>query len=71
MACYRGSFKCYKGMREWMYRSMFISALVTGKWSASLPTRFTPGKEPPTPRHPLIGGKVGRRAGLDDMGLEP
>jgi hypothetical protein len=25
------------------------SALVGGEWSASLPGRFTPGKEPPVP----------------------
>jgi hypothetical protein len=54
-------------MGEWLYRSTFFltSALVGGKWSASRPGRFTPGERVPGTR--WIGGRVGSRAGLDDM----
>jgi hypothetical protein len=54
------------------------SALVRGEWSASRPSRFTPG-ERASGTH-WIGGCVGPRAGLDDvekkkfltlLGLEP
>jgi hypothetical protein len=41
------------------------SALVGGEWSASRPSRFTPG-ERARGAH-WIGGPVGPRAGLDDV----
>jgi hypothetical protein len=54
-------------MGEWIYRSnfFFTSALVGGEWSASLPSRFTPG-ERAADTH-WIGGWVDPRAGLDDV----
>jgi hypothetical protein len=41
------------------------SALVAGKWSASRPSRFTPGERAPGTH--WIGRWVGPRAGLDDV----
>jgi hypothetical protein len=53
-------------MGEWMYRSVFLTpALVGGEWSASRPSRFTPGESAPGTH--LLGGWVGHRAGLDDV----
>jgi hypothetical protein len=39
---------------------------VGGGWSASSPSRFTPGKRAP-PHTNWIGGCVGPKASLDDM----
>jgi hypothetical protein len=55
--------KTYGGVDVWAHVSL-TSALVGGEWSASRPGRFTPGKR-------ALGthwiGRVGPRAGLDDM----
>jgi hypothetical protein len=42
------------------------SAQVGGEWSASRPCRFTPRERAPDTH--WIGGWVGPRAGLDDVG---
>jgi hypothetical protein len=48
------------------YIHIFLTlALVGGEWSASRPSRFTPGKEPPGTH--WIGGWVDPKAGLDDV----
>jgi hypothetical protein len=41
------------------------SALVGGAWSASIPCRFSPGEISPSTY--LIEGRVGQKAGLNDM----
>jgi hypothetical protein len=41
------------------------SALVGGEWLASRPHGFTPGESAPGTH--WIGGRVGRRAGMDDV----
>jgi hypothetical protein len=43
-----------------------VSAIVGGEWSASRPVRFTPRER--APGTDWIGGWVGPRAGLDEMG---
>jgi hypothetical protein len=49
-----------------VYIHVFLtSALVGGEWSASRPSRFTPGEIAPGTR--WIGGWVGPRTGLDDV----
>jgi hypothetical protein len=50
-----------------MYRSTFFltSALDGGEWSASGPSRFTPGER--ALRTHCIGGWVGLRTGLEDV----
>jgi hypothetical protein len=56
--------KAYGGMD--VYIHIFLnSALVRGNWSASRPGRFTPGER--VPRTHWRGGRVGHRAGLDDV----
>jgi hypothetical protein len=54
-----------KAYFEWKYSSThsWTSALGGGKWSASLPGRFTPRETAPGTHS--IGGKLGPRAGLD------
>jgi hypothetical protein len=50
-----------------VYSHIFlISALAGGEWSASRPGRFTPEERDPGTH--WIGGWIGPRAGLDDMG---
>jgi hypothetical protein len=50
-----------------MYRpfAFLTSTLVRGEWSASRPGRLTPGER--GPRTHCIGGRMGPRAGLDDV----
>jgi hypothetical protein len=57
--------KAYGGV-DIQIHVFLTSALVGGEWSASRPSRFTPG-ERATGTH-WIGGWVGPRAGLDDVG---
>jgi hypothetical protein len=57
--------KTYAEMDIWI-RAFLTSALLGGEWSASQPVRFTPeGRAPGT--H-WVGGWVGPRIGLDDLG---
>jgi hypothetical protein len=42
----------------------FISAIVGGEWSASYPSRFTPGEG--APDNHLRGGWLAPRSGLDE-----
>jgi hypothetical protein len=56
--------KAYEGVDIWIHVCL-TSALVRGEWSASRPSRFTPG-ERALGMH-WIGGWVGPRTGLDDM----
>jgi hypothetical protein len=58
------SMKTYGGV-DVQTHVFFTSTLVGGEWSASHPGRFTPGERAPSTH--LIGGWVGRSAGLDDM----
>jgi hypothetical protein len=57
----------WRRMMEWMHRStcFLTSALVGDEWLALRRGRFTPGERAPG-THP-IEGRVGSRAGLDDM----
>jgi hypothetical protein len=56
--------KAYGGMD--IYTHVFLtSAQVGGEWSASRPSRFTPGIRAPGTH--WIGDWVGPRAGLDDV----
>jgi hypothetical protein len=49
-----------------VYIHIFLtSALAGGEWSASLPSRFTPGERAPGTH--CIGGWVNSRASLDNM----
>jgi hypothetical protein len=48
-----------------MYPHFLDLSTVGGEWSASRPSRSTPGKEPPSTH--WIGGWVSPRAGLDDV----
>jgi hypothetical protein len=57
--------KAYGGV-EVLIHVFLSSALVRGEWSASLPGRFTPKERPPGTH--WIGGWVGPRTGLDDVG---
>jgi hypothetical protein len=54
-------------MGKWMYSSMFFftSTLVGGQWSASCPSRFTPGRRAPGTH--WNSGTVDSRIGLDDV----
>jgi hypothetical protein len=56
--------KAYGGV-DVQIHVFLTSALFGGKWSASRPGRFTPGKRA-TGTH-WIGGWVDPRTGLDDM----
>jgi hypothetical protein len=56
--------KAYGGV-DIQIHVFLTSALVGGEWSASRPSRFTPG-EGARGTH-WIGGWVGPRAGLDDV----
>jgi hypothetical protein len=56
--------KTYGGVDAYIH-VFFTSALDGGEWSASRPTRFTPGERAPGAY--WIGGWVGPRTGLDDV----
>jgi hypothetical protein len=56
--------KTYGGVDVWTY-GFLTSPLVGGEWSASRPGRFAPGERDSGSN--LIGGRVGPRAGLDDV----
>jgi hypothetical protein len=56
--------KTYEGVAV-QIQVFLISALVGGDWSASRPSRFTPGEIAPGTY--WIGGWVGPRAGMDDV----
>jgi hypothetical protein len=56
--------KAYGGV-EVQTHVFLTSALVGGEWSASRPSRFTPGER--THGTHWTGRWVGPRAGLDDM----
>jgi hypothetical protein len=53
--------KAYEGVD--VFAHVFLTSLIGGEWSASLPGRFTPG-EGASGTH-RIGGWVGLRTGLD------
>jgi hypothetical protein len=57
--------KAYVGVDVQIHISL-TSALAGGEWSDSRPFRFTPGERAPVTH--WIGGWVGSRASLDDMG---
>jgi hypothetical protein len=56
--------KTYGGV-DILIHIFLTSALVGGKWSASHPGCFTPGKEPPDTH--CVGGWVDPKAGLENM----
>jgi hypothetical protein len=56
--------KTYEGVHVSIH-VFLTSALVRSEWSASRPSRFTPGERVPGTH--WIGGWVDLRAGLDDI----
>jgi hypothetical protein len=56
--------KTYGEVEVWLH-TFLTSALVEGEWSASRPTRFTPGERVPGIHR--IRGWVGSRADLDSL----
>jgi hypothetical protein len=56
--------KAYGGVDVYIH-IFFTSTLVGGEWSASRPSRFTPGERAPGTH--WVGGWVGPRASLDDV----
>jgi hypothetical protein len=58
--------KAYGGVDVQVYTHLFLtSALVVGKWSASCPSRFSPGERAPDTH--WIGDWADPRAVLDDV----